>query len=197
MTHPLHEEALKEVKNYNESTTKLLTLLERIQESKIYLHLGYNSLWSYVTLGLSLSESQAHQFISVMRKAQIVPKLKEAIKNGEISLPKAALITPELNASNQELWLAKAKSLNTREIKLELLKNSPTPKIKELLTPRASNLVELRLGISTELMEKLKRAQDLLSQKSRKCLNLVDTLDAVFSSHLEREAPENKAKRCK
>ena len=148
-------------------------------------------------MGLNLSESQAHQFISVMRKAQVVPKLKEAIKNGEISLPKAALITSELNATNQELWLAKAKSLNTREIKLELLKSSPTPKIKELLTPRASNLVELRLGISTELMEKLKRAQDLLSQKSRKSLNLVDTLDAVFGAYLEREAPENKAKRCK
>ena len=153
MTHPLHIEALKQVKNYNESTASLLTILERIQESKVYLHLGYNSLWSYVTLGLRLSESQAHQFISVMRKAQVVPKLKEAIKNGEISLPKAALITQELNATNQELWLAKAKSLNTREIKLELLKSSPTPKIKELLTPLASNLVELRLGISTELMK--------------------------------------------
>ena len=197
MTHPLHEEALKRVKAYNESTTRLLDILEQIQESKIYLNLGYASLWSYVTMGLNLSESQAHQFISVMRKVKEVPKLKEAIQRGEISLPKAALIAPALKSSNQQDWLEKAKLLTTREIKEELVKASPTPKIPEKLTPRASNLLELRLGISQELMGLLKRAQDLASQKNRKPLTLVQTLDAVLSDYIERVAPENKAKRAR
>ena len=79
MFQELHREALQRVKHFNQSTVRLVEILNEIETKRAYLNWGYSSLWNYVLFGLNLSESQAHQFISVSRKSREIPELKRAI----------------------------------------------------------------------------------------------------------------------
>lgn len=55
--------------------------------------------------------------------------------------------------------------------------------------------LELKLGVSEELMQKLRRAQDLISQKERRSATLEEALDAILISYLQKQDPVEKAKR--
>ena len=195
MFQELHREALQRVKHFNQSTVRLMEILNEIETKRAYLNWGYSSLWNYVLFGLNLSESQAHQFISVTRKSREIPELKKAIETGKVSLPKAALIVPELKIGNQTEWLAKAEELKTHELKLELAKGKPVLPSKERITVRSEEVLELKMGIKKETLEGLKRVQDLLSQKNRKSVSLEEALQVLTQSYLEKHDPEVRAKR--
>ena len=53
------------------------------------------------------------------------------------------------------------------------------------------------MGLSEKLMLKLRRAQDLESQKAKKNLNLEETLEMVLDLYLEKRDPVKKAQRQK
>ncbi len=191
----LHAEALKRVQDFTASTMRLMEILEKIDRARTYLHLGYGSLWSYVTMGLKLSESQAQQFISVMRKSKEIPELKLAVAKGEVSLPKAALIVSELKNDNKEVWLEKAGSLSTRNLKLEVAKINPNAKPFDRITVRTEELSELKVGLKREVIEQLKRVQDLLSQSKRRPVKLDEAIEELTKLYLEKNDPVKKAAR--
>lgn len=191
----LHQEALLRVKEFTHSTMKLMEILERIDNTRAYITLGYSSLWSYVTMGLKLSESQAQQFISVMRKSKEVPALKLAVANGEVSLPKAALIVSELKPDNHSLWLEKASTLSTRNLKVAVAKENPLPLPLERVSVRTEDVSELKVGLKKEVLEEIRRVQDILSQKQRRSVKLEEVIAVITKSYLEKHAPEKKAER--
>jgi len=191
----LHQEALLRVKEFTDSTIKLMEILERIDCSKAYINLGFSSLWSYVTIGLKLSESQAQQFISVMRKSKEVPALKLAVANGDASLPKAALIVSEIKQDNQNDWLEKASTLSTRNLKVAVAKENPKAIPQERITARTEEIFELMVGLKKEVIEEIKRSQDVLSQKERRAVGLDEVLAELAKTYLEKYDPQKKAER--
>ena len=74
----------------------------------------------------------------------------------------------------------------------------PTEKVTEKVELKTQMArVALQVGVSEELMLKLRQAQDIESQKQKKDLNLEDTLEAMVEVYLNQRDPMRKAKRQK
>ncbi len=121
--------------------------------------------------------------------------MKKEIKSGNITVSKARKITPVINKQNSKLWLEKAKSLSQKKLEKEVAKINPKTATPEKTTYVSENRLNLQLGVSEELLKKLRRFQDLLSQKKKKAVSLEKTLEDMVNIVLEKTDPVKKAKR--
>lgn len=186
--HLLHKEALQRVREYRTSEKLLIEILEQIDEQKAFAKLGFGSLWSYVTQGLKLSESEAGRFISVMRKSRTIPELKSAIRNGELSVSKAARVISVIEPQTAETWIKKAETLSFREIEKEVAAEKPA-KAKEKTKYLSANTIEVKAVLAEAGERALKRAQDILSKKQGKSLTLGEVIEKLANLYLEKSDP--------
>ena len=191
----LHEKALLASQNYKKAEASLLLVLQEIDEFRVYLGYGYPSLFTYCVSGLGLSESTTLNLISVSRKSKSLPLLQTAIVNGELGVAKARKILSVLTQGNSKEWIEKAKALSTRELEAEVAKINPEAESKARLKPLSAERSELKCGISKELEKKLRRIQDLESQRRKKPVSLEETLEAMAEIYLEKNDPVKKAER--
>jgi hypothetical protein len=191
----LHEKALQIAKTYLCAESDLISILQAIDDCRGYRELGYRSLFEYSRQALGLSEAVSYNLITVARKAKEVPMLQEKIRAQEITLSNAKMIAPVLTSANQTQWLSAAASLSKRELEKEIAKEFPEKQIQEQTRYVSEKRVELKLGISEELFEMLKRIQDLASSQSQQALNLEQTLEVMAELYLEKKDPTKKAER--
>jgi len=191
----LHQKALEIAGRFRKCEFELLEILQKMDQKKGFIQLGYSSLFVYAVEALKLSEANASNFIAVARKAREIPALKSEIEKGTITVSKARKITPVLNKENQTQWLQKASSLPTRKLEQEVAKVAPETAVRERAKYVAENRLELKIGVSEALMKKLRRAQDLVSNSLRKPARLEETLEQILNLYLEKKDPVQKAKR--
>lgn len=191
----LHEKALQIAKSYLRAESELIEVLQIIDQCRGYREAGYKSLFEYTTQALKLSESVAYNLITVARKSREIPVLQEKIKSCEISLSNARAIAPVLTRANQGKWLSAASTLSKRELEKEIVREHPELRLKDREKYIAEERLELRIGVSEKLHQKLKRAQDLASSKNKKAASLEETLEALVEAYLEKEDPLRKAER--
>ena len=191
----LHEKALLASQNYKKAEATLILVLQEIDEFRVYLSYGYPSLFTYCVSGLGLSESTTLNLISVSRKSKNLPLLQAAILNGELGVAKARKILSVITQANSQEWIEKAKSLSTRDLEVEVAKVNPEAESKPRLKPLSAERSELKCGISKELEKKLRRIQDLESQRRKKPVSLEETLEAMAEIYLEKNDPVKKAER--
>jgi len=207
----LDKKALEISQKYNSYGNALLEIIIQIDQQKAFYEFGFNSLFSYVRERLKLSPAITYSFINVARKSIEVPKLKREVLAGNISISKAQKMTSVLNKNNQDHWLNLAKKETHRKLEREVALASPKFAIKEKAQYIASTTelkekvkvltkiprIQLQMGVSEKLMLKLRRAQDLQSQKNKKNINLEETLDTLLDSYLNKYDPVKKAQRQK
>ncbi|MCM2321971.1 MAG: HNH endonuclease [Oligoflexia bacterium] len=189
LSRDLHEKALRLAKTYLTAEAELVDILQRIDCARAYRELGYRSAFEYATRALGLGESTAYNFITVARKAAEVPLLKEKIALQEISVSKARTIAPVITPENQAEWLLAARTLSRRQLEREVARVRP-----EVLAPERTRYVhvdriKLEMGLSEDLHQALRRAQDLVSSQMKKAVSLEETLAVLVGSYLEREDP--------
>lgn len=124
-----------------------------------------------------------------------MPALKKAIAQGEISVSQAKRISSVVSNENDTAWIDKARTLTQRELEKEVAKERPEQVVAEKLKYVQSNRLQFQCGISEDLMNKLLRAQNVLSQKRKAAVSLEQTLEAMTTLYLEREDPIQKAQR--
>ena len=190
----LHERAVALVKTYPRTETELISVLQEIDLCKGYRDMGFKSLFDYVR-SLGLSENVAYNLITISRKSIQVPALKEMIQDQEISLSNAKVIASILTPENQDKWLHAAAQLPKRELEKEVAKAYPEKAVQETVRYVSDQRMELKMGISDKILEKLKRVQDLESANG--AANLERTLEAALDSYLQKNDPLEKAKRSK
>ena len=115
------------------------------------------------------------------------PVLHSAIQSGSLSVSKARKIAPVLTLENQVEWVEKAKTLPTRKLEEEVAGVAPREATPERMKFVTEDRLELRLGISKALQEKLKRVQDLEAQRMGRAVSFEETLDALVDLYLEVE----------
>ncbi|MCB0384013.1 MAG: HNH endonuclease [Bdellovibrionales bacterium] len=207
----IHHQALQASAKYKSAEIDLINILDQVDQHKVYLRYGYSSLFQYGVQCLGLSESTTYSLIAVTRKSREVPELKEEIKNGQLTLSKAKRITSVINQENKEQWLELAKTSTQAKVEREVAKVNPQEARRGRMTfvhpqneiqekvaikqePNAVR-VQLQVGISEKLMIKMRRVQDLVSQKSQRPATLEETLAAMLELFLEKQDPLEKAKR--
>ena len=191
----LHQLAISTALKFHQAESELIDILQKIDNQKIFVYLGYSSLFDYAVKALKLSEANASNFITIARKSISIPELKLAIEAGELTVSKARKITPVLTQENSQHWIGLAKTLPKVALEKEVAKVMPQTLIIERAKYVAENRLELKLGVSEEIIQKLKRAQDLESQRTNKAANFEDTLRALLEFYLQRQDPVEKAKR--
>ena len=186
----LHSEIFEEVRAFHKSESRILDLLQKIDAAKLYLEMGYSSLFKYSVGYLKLSEAQSWTFMTVARKSKEVPELKTQIDNGELSVSTARRIVPVLEKSNHVEWIEKAKMLTKSELEKEVSKISPHAfKRKEIVRSLSENDSSVRFQISDEKLKKWKRMQTLMMSKKRKTLDLMSAIDELVEDFLKKEDP--------
>ena len=88
----------------------------------------------------------------------------------------------------------KAQTLSKDRLEKEVARENPKAAVSERAKYVSDERVELRLGISEELLKKLRRIQDLESQRSRKAASLEDALEKLAEVYLEKNDPSKKPK---
>jgi hypothetical protein len=105
------------------------------------------------------------------------------------------MIAPVLNQENQERWLSSAAGLSKRELEKEIARQFPERQVQERARYVSEERLELKLGISDDLHELLKRVQDLVSSQTGKASSIEETLRTALEFYVEKKDPMEKAKR--
>jgi hypothetical protein len=191
----LHEKAVKAARNYLTSESDLIEILRDMGKCRGYLELRHASLARYAVDALKLSKNVAYTFCNIADKAHDVPKLYELIRNGDLTISNARRIVPILTVENQEKWLTSAVALSNSQLEKALATEFPKLAVNEKASYVTGKRMKLTLGVSEELFQKLKRAQELVSTKQGKSADLEATLEGLLEVFLNREDPVRIAER--
>jgi hypothetical protein len=191
----IHDRAQGAAQRFKKSEIELVNMIQEIDEKKAFFEKKFTSTFSYCVGFLKLSDNVSLDFIAVARASKKVPELKHAIESELLTVSKARRITSVLTKENSSYWLGLAQNLSKDKLEKEIAKVRP-----QVLTPEKAkyvteNRLKLELGISEEFMKILKRAQEILSQKSRSYKNFEATLGWALEEFVRREDPLNKAER--
>jgi hypothetical protein len=191
----IHEQALKCAREFKHAEAALLKTVMMADRERVFVALGYGSLFEYCVKALGLSESVAYALISVGRKAREVPELGQKIEQGELSVSKAKKVAAVLTPENQSQWLALATSSSSREIERAVAQASPQASVRERAQYVAAECLKLQLGVSEDLMNRLRRVQDLESTRQKKTVSLEGVFEVFVEEYLQKHDPVEKAER--
>jgi hypothetical protein len=191
----IHDRARGAAQQFKKSEFELINMIQEIDEKKAYFEKNFTSTFRYCVGFLKLSDNVSLDFIAIARASKKVPDLKNAIQNELLTVSKARRITSVLTKENSSYWLGLAQNLSKDKLEKEIAKVRP-----QVLTPEKAkyvteNRLKLELGISEEFMKTLKRAQEILCQKSGSHKNFEATLGWALEEFVRREDPLNKAER--
>jgi len=193
----LHQKVICLSQKYKTSEIELLDAIVEARKEKLHQFFECPSLYDYCTKILKLDAGVVYGFMAVANRAATVPELREKIKNGTLSISTAKRITSVLTVTNKAEWFEKATTLSNRQLEREVARVNPKAEVKERASYLSSKRVKLELGLDEKLMLKLRRIQDLESQKQRRSVRLEDVLQAMADLYLRKSDPVEKAKRAK
>ncbi len=129
-------EALKRiVRKEHEATLELIAYLIELDSRRLYLDLGYGSLFAYLTSGLKYSEPAANRRITVARCLRKFPEVFELLKNKELSLSGICLFGRFLTQENKETILGQVRGKSHSEIERIISGFKPRQEIRESIKP--------------------------------------------------------------
>jgi hypothetical protein len=192
----VHEQALRLSARYLKNEQELIEILIQVETSNTHKALGKPSLFLYATELLGLTEAVAYALISVARKAQTIPLLREALAKQKISPSKASRIVSALTETNASELIEFAKTHTSKEIDFEVAKRNPKARTRDKIKPLSEDQVQVTVTVDKTTLDKLKRVQSLLAQRNQPA-TLSDAVSAMSEFYLEAKDPVRKAERAK
>lgn len=115
--------------NARASTAELVAALAVFDTRRLYLGLGYSSLFTYCTLALRLTEGEAFNRIEAARAVRRFPDLLPHLFSGALSLTAVRLLAPHLTPENRDSVVRDAVFKSTREIERLVAHLRPQPPV--------------------------------------------------------------------
>ena len=202
--------ALQKSKDERELTLEVVNLICEVDRRRLYLPLGFGSLFDFVVQKLGFEEGAALRRISAARLIQAVPEVEQKLSQGRLSL--SVLSQAQSFFRKEEKLLAQASgkarvrlaTKEKREILLKLENQSAREAQKTLLglspeqvtlaeTQRVvgSEHTELKLVIKDTLREKLERLKCLLSHKNPN-MTTAELIEELAELALQKLDPQRK-----
>ena len=112
---------------------RLLPYLTEVDTRRLYLELGYSSLFVYCTKELKFPEGSASRYISSARAAQRYPQIYALLASGAIHTTAIGMIAGYLTGEHAEQRLELACGKTKREIEalIAAWNDKPTPQVKD------------------------------------------------------------------
>lgn len=145
---------------------ELLWHLLEIQKRRLYLDLGYPSLFEYVVTELGYGHSSAYRRIQAMRLLEAVPSVAIKIEDGRINLSTAAQVQNFLKAEKRsgtpvssevkEQMVESIENKSAREVERQLIALKPESALSgEKIRYVTPEIVEIKLIVPDALKNKL------------------------------------------
>jgi len=179
--------ALKKLKGReNQIVAELIRYLCEVDRRKLYLKLGYPSLFAYCCKALKYSESAAYRRIATARVYRDNPEVYQKLIGGELTLCAVAELAKVISPKNKEELFSKVEgkskqvvqsvvaeyrapelgSKRQESVRLKQIKRSPVPLLKcEALSTEEPNVKSytVTIELSEEEMALVQEAQTILS----------------------------------
>lgn len=129
----LIEEVNRLASSERRATAALVAALAEFDTRRLYLPLGFSSLFAYCVQRLRLSEDATCNRIEAARAARRYPEILALLETGELSLTAARLLAPHLNDDNHNRVLADARHKKRSDIDLLIAKLHPQPPVASIV----------------------------------------------------------------
>jgi hypothetical protein len=119
------------VQRGNENTADLLAHLAELDERRLYVDLGFPSLFAYCLEALGLCESAAGRRTTAARVCRRFPEAFARVARGELHLSALCAMNPHLNQENAAELFDACSRKTRRQVEEALAKRFPRPDIKD------------------------------------------------------------------
>ncbi|MBS1970764.1 MAG: HNH endonuclease [Bdellovibrionales bacterium] len=168
----LDQSLLSFIKKEKEALKEILRHVAEIDRRRLFLRLGYSSLYSYLTERMGYDGGSAQRRIDAARLAQQVPSVIESIDQGEITLAQITFLQKSFRQAKEQKISTEAKATMVEAIKYKTLAETQVAVCKRLnievkespkISCQANESVRLEVTLSKEQWEKMKTMRELLS----------------------------------
>jgi hypothetical protein len=184
----LHEELLKLVQMERRLNSKILTLLQQVEDDRSYLAWGYSNLFQYLVQGLGYSEALAYQRKAALKICKTLPEVKAKLDQGSLSLTTLARANKILNTKTKDEkrnLISDLENKTTRQIDQILARENPgsfpIPRSEKRFV--TGNTVRVTIDLTEEEFASLERLKAL---KSHTAKNLKEVIVMLAEKELEK-----------
>lgn len=161
----IHNELLKLRAKEKQITSQILSKLQEVEDHRVYLQMGYSSLFDYLVRGLGYSETTAYQRQACLRLTKEVPEIKEKLDHGTLSVSAVTAVYKHIrkqSTSKKREVLMKIENKSSREVKRMF---APLAKPVRIKKTEYKDKVHIRLELSHEQNQKLEKLKALRSHQ--------------------------------
>jgi 5-methylcytosine-specific restriction endonuclease McrA len=121
------------VRREHDLMSDLLAHLAELDERRLYLDLGYSSLFAYCTEALGFCRSSAGRRIAVARVCRKYPEAFARVARGELQLSVLSLLAQHLNRENAAALFAESSGKSCEQVEVLLAVRFPKPDVRDLI----------------------------------------------------------------
>ena len=121
------------VRRENDLMSDLLAHLAELDERRLYLDLGFTSLFAYCTEALGFCKSSAGRRIAVARVCRKYPEAFGCVARGELQLSVLSLLGPHLNPENAAELFEACTRKSCEQVELLLAARFPKPDVRDAI----------------------------------------------------------------
>jgi len=191
----LHQKITETVTEYRKQEGFLIELTQEADFTKLYLELGYSSLFEYLNVGQGISAATVSNLITVARKSVKIPEMMEAIASGEVGLAKLRKVSSVITSENKSEWIEKSKKLSCRELEKEVAKASTYKPRRDFWQRINTDYFRLSIDTTESFKALAERAQDVFCKKSQSNKTLTEVFEWALNEALAKHDPVIKAER--
>lgn len=129
----LHAELPRLAGHERSAITDLVACLGEFDRRRLFLELGFSSIYAYCATRLHLTEGAAYRRIEAARASFRFPAVLDMLRDGRLSLATAALLGPKLTPANAEGWLRESAFKSKREVEVLLAQFHPRPPVPSVI----------------------------------------------------------------
>ena len=193
----LHDRAIRVSKTYRKCEGILIDIIDEVDRLYLYEKFGERSKFDYCRKQLELTESISYALIGIARKSRVVPELKLAVQEGDLSATTASRLCSQITPQNQKNWIETATSSTKAELEQKLAKANPKRGKRTSKKPVNGETTRLAIDLPNSVLAMHKRVREIECQRKRKAVSEAETMAAAYNSYLDRHDPVRKAERAK
>ena len=122
-------------KTERETVLSILVHLVEIDRRRLYVPLGFSSLYEFCREHLGYSESTAGRRVCVARMIRDYPQCYRALASGRVSMSNLDKISKIINSDNADALLGQIEGKSARDVKLLVSSRRPSSAIRDSITP--------------------------------------------------------------
>jgi len=185
-----------------QSTTDVVEYIQEVENRRLYLDLGYTSLFAYLAKGLGYTPASAQRRIESARLMRIIPEIKADLLSGALNLTQLSMVAHGirqkakskiiLSTDDKRNLLAKIKNQDIDSTQKTIAETLNLPiETEEKIRMQKDDSVRMELTFTKEEMQKITRVKELISHKYPNP-TWAELITCIADDFLQRKDPQRK-----